>query len=102
MHPLFGRRFALISLATPRHGAGHVIVAYRECMRLHIPLSAISAQAHRLNSQTKLTLDGVTELVTLITQWEVLCLSSPKNSGDGSTSNFKIPSSMTSPRSSRR
>lgn len=71
-------------------------------MRLHIPLCALSTQAHGLDSQTKLTFDSVTELVTLIKQWEVLCLSSPKNSGDGSTSNFKTPSSTTSPRSSRR
>jgi len=78
------------------------MVVYREYMRLRIPLSAISVQPHQLDSKTKLTLDSVTELVTLIKQWEVLCPSSLKNSGDGSTSKFKTPSSMTSHRSSRR
>jgi len=101
-HPLFGRRFTLISQAKPRHGSGHAMVVYREYMRLRIPLSAISVQPHQLDSKTKLTLDSVTELVTLIKQWEVLCPSSLKNSGDGSTSKFKTPSSMTSHRSSRR
>ena len=78
------------------------MVAYREHMRLRIPLSAISAQAHKLGAQTKLTLDSVTDLVTLAKQWEVLCPSNPKNSGSVSTSNFKTPSSTTLPRSCRR
>ncbi len=81
MHPLFGRRFAVISISNPPKGAGNVVVAYRGYMRLRIPLEATQLTPPQRYLSTKLTLESVTELVTLVFQCEVLCLSNPVQSG---------------------
>jgi hypothetical protein len=81
MHPLFGRRFAVISISTPPSGAGHVIVAYRSHMRLRIRIEATQLALPRRYLGTKLTLESVTELVMLAKQCEVLCPSNQMQSG---------------------
>ena len=39
-HPLFGRRFALISVSSPLQGAGSALVSYREYMVLRLPVAS--------------------------------------------------------------
>ncbi|WP_197036026.1 hypothetical protein [Fischerella sp. PCC 9605] len=89
MHPLFGRRFAVISISTPPSGEGHAVVAYRGHMRLRIPLSATQLALPKQYLRTKLTLESVTELVTLAKQCEVLCQSHPVRSGNASPQHSK-------------
>ena len=41
-HPLFGRRFALVSTRPRPHSVGYIFVAYRDTMVLRIPQAATS------------------------------------------------------------
>jgi hypothetical protein len=101
-HPLFGRRFPLLSLSTPLQGDGHVRVAYDQQMTLRIPREATNLGPTRPRSQTKLTLAALTEFLTLAEQYEVLCPTDPKKSGLACQPNSKVKSSTNSHRSSRR
>lgn len=129
MHPLFGRRFAVISLSTSQK-AGHAVVVYQghmrispalmrinetamrisrgnmrineTAMRIRIPLSATQLAQPRQDLGTKLTWDSVTELVALTKQYEVLCPSHPKLSGVGLSRNSKRPSAKISKPSCKR
>ncbi len=102
MHPLFGRRFAVVSLSNPPNGAGHVVVAYRGYMRLRIPVSATQLVPPQRYLSTKLTLESVTELVTLAKQCEVLCQSNRVQSGADSLRSSNKRSLTNSKPSSRR
>jgi len=81
-HPLFGHRFSLQPISTrPRVSAEHVFVSYGEFMVLRIPIAATNLAVSRPTSATKLTLEAITELISLAEQWEVLCLSKQVTSG---------------------
>ncbi|MGZ3627271.1 MAG: hypothetical protein ACXVDN_06315 [Ktedonobacteraceae bacterium] len=71
-HPLFGRRFALISVSAPLHGTGFAFVSYREQMVLRLPVAATTLASSRPVISTKLTLDAVTELMTIAEDCEAL------------------------------
>src|SRR5215218_8069306 len=74
-HPLFGRRFPLLSVSDPARSVGHVFVSYRAYMVLRIETAAtdlVVADARRTSPTTKLTSQSVTELVELAEQCEVL------------------------------
>lgn len=101
-HPLFGRRFAFLSMSTPLQGDGHVCVVYRDHMTLRIPRSATSLAEPRQTFPTKLTLPALTELISLVKQCEVLCHTNQKKSGDACPPNSKTKSARTLRRSSRR
>ncbi|MDJ0682390.1 MAG: hypothetical protein QNJ18_21325, partial [Xenococcaceae cyanobacterium MO_167.B52] len=75
MHPLFGRKFEVISLSHSGQELGSAIVKYQGYMRLRIPLSATQLTPSIQYLGTKITRDSVSELVTLASQCEVLCLS---------------------------
>src|SRR6266496_574211 len=60
-HPLFGRRFALISVSSPLQGAGSAFVSYREYMVLRLPVAS-----------TTLTADAIQELMTIAEDCEAL------------------------------
>lgn len=81
MHPLFGRRFQVFYIGKPRAESASVAVSYRDGMRLRIPLSATQATPTQPILETKLTMESVSEFVTLIENWEALCPSPPKQSG---------------------
>ena len=83
-HPLFGRCFPLISITRhPRHTA-FVFVAYRDTMRLRIPLSSTSlAPSQSRPFRTKWTREAVQELLSLVTEGEASC-HSPGTSGEDS------------------
>jgi hypothetical protein len=101
-HPLFGRRFALLSVSTSLQGSGHVLVAYRDYMRLRIPRLATNLAPAQPIGSTKLTLPAVTELIALAEQCEGLCHTDPLTSGRACHPNSEPKSSTTSRRSSRR
>src|SRR5947209_10953854 len=46
-HPLFGRRFALLSTRPRPHSVGDIFVAYRNTMGLRLPHAATSLVPHR-------------------------------------------------------
>ena len=70
IHPLFGRKFTLVSLSNPAQGIGHAMVVYQDHMCLKIPLSATHLAMPRQSLGTKLTFESVTELVTVFQQYE--------------------------------
>ncbi len=96
MHPLCGRKFELISLSHSGQESGSAIVKYQGQMRLRIPLSATQLTPTRRSLGTKLTRDSVTELVTLASQYEVLCPSHRDKSGTVCPQNDKTKLSMNS------
>ena len=102
MHPLFGRKFEIISLSYSGQGLGNAIVKYQGQMRLRIPLSATQLTPKRRYLGTKITRDSVSELVNLASQCEVLCLSHQDKSGNVCPQNDKTKLSMNSSPSSRR
>src|SRR5215471_5939842 len=103
-HPLFGRRFALLSTRPRPHSVGYIFVAYRDTMVLRLPHAATSLVASPPESEprTKLTSHAVTELISFAEQCEVLCPATQRNSGIDSPPRGKPVSALTSRRSSRR
>ena len=65
-HPLYGRRFPLISLSHSPQGSQHALVVYQKDILLRIPVCATSlcAQPPPL-TKTKLSFDAVSELLEL-------------------------------------
>jgi hypothetical protein len=101
-HPLFGQRFPLVSRISSLRGPDYLLVAYRPSMLLRIPRAATSLNPSLPVSRTKLTAQAIQELVTLATQYEVLCPSSPPPSGPASRPHSKPKSEKNSLPSSRR
>jgi hypothetical protein len=103
-HPLFGRRFMLLSTRPRPHSVGYIFVAYRDTMVLRLPQAATSLVTPPPASQslTKLTSHAVTELIFFAEQCEVLCPATPPNSGIDSHPRGKPVSAPTLRRSSRR
>src|SRR4029453_7373218 len=101
-HPLFGRRFLVLSIASAPAAVGHVFVAYRDHIVLRIPLLATNLASPRPSGQSKLTFAAVTELLAVAAECEVLCPSIHLNSGDDSPQNAPPNSSQNSRSFSRR
>ena len=101
-HPLFGRRFRVVSVTRSPRTQGHVYVAYRGCMQLMIPILATSLRPMRRGTATKLTREAIHELVALAGESEDACPSSPVTSGSASPESCAASSPPTSPRSSGR
>lgn len=101
-HPLFGRRFEVISTGAGKLLGGHVLVVYRDRMLLKIPIAATVLGFRPLPAATKLTLEALEELRVLAEESGVACPSSPKTSGTGCRRRSGRRSSKTSPRSSGR
>jgi hypothetical protein len=104
-HPLYGRRFALLSTRPRPHSVGYLFVAYRDTMVLRIPQAATRLVIPPLESQqplTQLTSHAITELISFAEQCEVLCPATQPTSGTDSPLRGKRVSAPTSRRSSRR
>jgi len=103
-HPLYGRRFALLSTRPRPHSVGYIFVAYRATMVLRISQAATSLVTPPPESPplTKLTSHAITELISFAEQCEVLCPATQPNSGTDSPPRGKRVSAPTSRRSSRR
>jgi hypothetical protein len=84
-HPLFGRRYRIVSISHPPLFPGHVLVVYREGMRLRIPVLATSlAQDDPPRPRTKYTRDVLLNLLALVKECEASCPVPPDESGKGS------------------
>ena len=103
-HPLFGRRFALLSTRPRPHSVGDVFVAYRGTMVLRMPQAATSLVMPPPESQplTQLPSHAITELMSLAEPCEVLCPATQLNSGPDSPPRGTPVSAPTSRHSSRR
>jgi hypothetical protein len=101
-HPLFGRRFEVLSISAPLNSPGHVFVRYHEKMALRIPIIATNLAATRGLIRTKLTSQAIEQFISLAHQCEVLCQPNHKTSGSDSPRNSNDKPSRTSRRSSRR
>src|SRR5213593_214893 len=64
-HPLFGRRFALLSTRPRPHSVGYLFVAYRDTMVLRIAQTAtnIVSPPPESTSRSQLTLHAITERI---------------------------------------
>jgi hypothetical protein len=83
-HPLFGRRFPVLSISRQTSDTAVVFVAYREAMRLRIPVSSTSLAPCQIRPlRTKWTREAVQELLSLVTEGETSC-HSPGTSGQDS------------------
>ena len=71
-HPLFGHRFPVISVSSPLHGPGNVLVSYREYMVLRLPVASTTLASSRPVNSTKLTYAAVKELLTIAEDCEAL------------------------------
>jgi hypothetical protein len=100
-HPLFGRRFPILSARPQAPTATHVFVTYQGFMVLRLPRTATNLlpQAPRLS--TTLTSHTITDLIALAEQCEVLCRTIPEPSGPPSVPHSK-PSFAPSLRPSSR
>jgi hypothetical protein len=100
-HPLFGRRFPILSARPQAPTATHVFVTYQGFMVLRLPRTATNLlpQAPRLS--TTLTSHAITDLIALAEQCEVLCRTIPEPSGPPSVPHSK-PSFAPSLRPSSR
>jgi hypothetical protein len=88
-HPLFGRRFSLISVSAPLQGAGFAFVSYREYMVLRLPVASTTLALSRPVISTKLTSDAIKELLTIAEDCEALHALSAKP--DLAASNPRTP-----------
>src|SRR6266851_6577409 len=103
-HPLFGRRFALVSTRPRPHSVGYLFVAYRDTMVLRMPQTATHGVSPPPESapMSQLTSHAITERISLAEPCEVLCPATQRNSGIDSPPRGKPVSAPTSRRSSRR
>ncbi len=101
-HPLYGRRFVLVSVPRSLCIGSHVRVAYGDAV-LRIPIAAtdLSPPSGR-QPVTKLTREAIRDLIRLVTEGESPCPSSPIASGPASVPTAAAASSMTSSPSCRR
>ena len=84
-HPLYGRRFPVVSISHPPQRFGHVVVAYRDFMRLRLPVQATDlAPAHASSLRTKFTRAALSELLALVKECAGPCPSDPAASGTDS------------------
>ena len=102
-HPLYGRRFALVSAAAAPGAKRHVHVAYRGDATLRLPMAATSLHPlpHGL-AGTKLTLEAIRELLRLAAEGEHPCPSAPARSGQACPLTGAASSSMSLPHCSGR
>lgn len=82
-HPLYGRRFPLVSVTSALISTGHVRIEYRPGIMLMLPLPVTSLwpNPERRALRTKLCVEALAELVTISGESEGPCPSSPVMSG---------------------
>jgi hypothetical protein len=84
-HPLYGRRFQVLSISHPPQRPGHVVVAYRGSMRLRIPVQATDLTPDIASRpRTKFTRDALLELLALMKECQGRCPGHPRQSGTAS------------------
>ena len=84
-HPLYGRRFQVLSISHPPQGPGHVVVAYRGSLRLRIPVPATEpTPVHASRLRTRFTRDALLELLALLKECHTACADHQGPSGTAS------------------
>jgi hypothetical protein len=84
-HPLFGRRFQVLSISHPPQRPGYVVVAYRGSLRLRIPVHATDRTAvSPSRPRTKFTRDALLELLALWKECPAPCADRHGPSGTAS------------------
>ena len=102
-HPLYGRRFALVSGVAVPGAQRHVHVAYHGDATLRLPVAATSLHPRPSGlAGTKLTLEAVRELLRLAAEGEHACPSAPTRSGQACPLTGAASSSMSLPHCSGR
>jgi hypothetical protein len=81
-HPLFGRRFHVVSISHPPRRPGQVTVTYRDGMCLRFPVLATNlAPGNAAALRSKFTREALLDLVALVKECEVACPDHPGASG---------------------
>jgi hypothetical protein len=81
-HPLYGRRFPVVAISHPPQRPGHVAVAYRDFMRLRLPVLATDlALKNTAALRSKFTRAALGELLALVKECAGSCPSDPATSG---------------------
>ena len=104
-HPLFGRRFTLVSGRRPgTSGSDHILVVLQGHILLRLPVAATSLASRPPDEVvSKLTIEAVRELITLTESSGVkACSSEPSASGNTSPRRCDATSPTSLPQSSRR
>jgi hypothetical protein len=103
-HPLWGRRFRLVSVTGALHTAGFVRVDYRPGILIMLPIPATNLHRHPRprRTSTKLNVEALEELVATAGESEEACRSIPAASGRRCRRRSAGRSSPSSPRSSGR
>ena len=84
-HPLFGRRFQVLSISHPPQRPGHIIVAYRGSLRLRIPVQATDRTPDNASrSRTRFTRYALLELLALLKECPAVCADHHGQSGTAS------------------
>jgi hypothetical protein len=102
-HPLYGRRFSLLSAATHSGARGYVHVAHCDGTVLSLAVAATSLHPLPCDAtRTKLTLEAIHDLLRLAAEGERACPSAPAKSGPACPLTGAASSSTTSPPCSGR
>ena len=84
-HPLFGRRFPVLSIHRSSLGLGQVSVAYRDSTQLCIPLAATNLAVGQISRKpTKWTPEAIVALLSVAKEANILCPGTHDTSGGGS------------------
>ena len=84
-HPLYGRRFQVLSISHPPQRPGHVVVAYRDSLRLRIPVQATEPTPDiAARPRTKFTRDALLEMLALLKECQAACADHQGPSGTAS------------------
>jgi hypothetical protein len=83
-HPLFRRRFPVLSISRQPRTTAVVFVAYRDAMRLRIPITSTSLALKQIHPpRTKWTKEAFQEFLSLVTEGDSPC-HKPRKSGRAS------------------
>ena len=102
-HPLFGRRFQLVSRHCPgRDNAPCVLVAYRDSILIKLPVAATNlCSAARTPARTKFNAEAIEQLLAFVKECEQPCPANHAPSGPGCRKRSGSKSSGNSSPSSR-
>jgi hypothetical protein len=79
-HPLYGKRFVLVSVTNPARGPRHAMVIYKKDILLRIPLSATSlaAETPRI-CDAKVSADSLHQLINVARNLSIIPSKVAKN-----------------------
>jgi hypothetical protein len=81
-HPLFGRKFPVLSICEQAHLGGYIIAAYPNGISLRLPISATDLAINHIVSPTKLTSLALEEFFSLAKECQLICQTKNLMSGN--------------------